>query len=68
MTPGEIALGIALFTNFGGLVWGASRISTSVDRLERTVTKLENVVEVLDDRVDNHNVRIAVLEDKREAS
>ena len=62
MTAGEVSLAIALTVQFGGLVWGASRIATSVDSLSRSVEKLDATVEHLDTRVQDHETRVSVLE------
>lgn len=62
MTSGEMGLFFALVVQFGGLVWGASRISSSVDSLSRSVTKLDKTVEHLDTRVQDHETRVSVLE------
>ena len=62
MTTGEVSLIVALIVQFGGLVWGASQISSSVRELSKSVTKLDRTVKHLDDRVQDHEVRVSVLE------
>ena len=61
----EIAVIVALLAQFAGLVWGASKISTTVSLLHDSVRELTRAVGRLDDRVNAHDVEIAVL--KREA-
>jgi len=62
MSSPEIALAFALLLQFAGLVWGASKISTSVTTLNTTVEKLDGAVRHLDARIQNHEVRVSVLE------
>ncbi len=62
METGEAALVFALIVQFGGLVWGAAKISGSVSDLARSVSKLDKTVEHLDTRVQDHETRVSVLE------
>lgn len=64
MSSSEVALALALMGNFGGLVWGAATISSSVKALAAAVVKLEKVVDHLDNKLDDHDTRLAVLESK----
>ena len=52
MEAGQAALVFALTVQGGALVWGASKISSSVADLARSVTKL----------VHDHETRVTVLE------
>ena len=56
------ALGLALLGNVAALIWGASRVSGTVDRLDKTLDKLADslavesrVNAVQDDRLDQHD-------------
>jgi cell division protein FtsB len=62
MDLGTFALVFALTVQGGALVWGASKISSSVSDLARSVTKLDKTVEHLDKRVHDHETRVTVLE------
>lgn len=65
MEPGNIgaaAFVFALVAQGAALVWGASKISSSVSDLAKSVTKLDATVEHLDKRVHDHETRVTVLE------
>ena len=62
MSPGDNGLIIALIIQFGGLVWGASKIAASVQALADSVQKLDKTVAHLDARVQSHETRVSVLE------
>ena len=62
MDSGQMGLVVALLVQFGGLVWGAAKISTSVTALSESVRKLDRTVEHLDTRVQDHETRVSVLE------
>jgi hypothetical protein len=57
---------LALFVNFGGLVWGAARISAAVDGLKTVVHELKLAVDKLDDTAHDHEARLRVLESGRD--
>lgn len=59
MDSSTITLLIALGINCMGLVWGAAKISASVERLTKWADKTG-------DQVNNHETRITVLETRRE--
>ena len=62
MDVGTLAVVCALAAQGGALVWGASKISSSVSDLARSVAKLDSTVEHLDKRVHDHETRVTVLE------
>lgn len=62
----EIAVIAALLVQFAGLVWGAASIKSAVDSLNDAVIKLSGAVMKLDDRVDAHDIEIAVLKARKE--
>jgi outer membrane murein-binding lipoprotein Lpp len=62
MDMGTASLVFALTVQGGALVWGASKISSSVSDLSRSVAKLDSTVEHLDKRVHDHETRVSVLE------
>lgn len=62
MDSGSVAVAVALLAQLGGLVWGASAISSSVNTLRRAIDSLSETVRHLDSRVHDHEVRVAVLE------
>lgn len=59
---GVVVAAVTLLANFAAIVWGASKINSSVVALNHAVTKLSDAVTKLDERVDAHEVRIAVVE------
>lgn len=65
MTTAEISLGLLVTLNAGALVWGAATLSASVRQLGQTVTRLDGFLEKVDERVDDHETRISVMEDRR---
>lgn len=57
-------LALTILLNMAGLVWGASRLSSSVDALKETTVKLEATVSKISDAQADHNARLRVLEDR----
>lgn len=64
----EIAMLFTLLLNFSGLVWGAAKLSDTVESLETTVSELNSTVKRLTIDLVNiqidYNARIKVLEDR----
>jgi len=56
-----------LLLQFGAIVWGAGRLRESLDGLKTSVDKLSSVAEAQDARIDNHELRISLLDQKVEA-
>ena len=44
------------------------KLGTSIDHLSESVGKLETIIEKVDDKVDGHEVRLAVLESNHRES
>lgn len=61
-TPTTLALWIGLISQVAFLVWGAARISTTLDNLNERLKELVTHVALLVDRVDKHGERIARIE------
>ena len=60
-----IGLGVTVLANVAALAWGASRVSATVSRLDRTLDKLNDTVvqegrlnAVQDQRLDEHGRRL----------
>lgn len=66
MEPQYVAIFIAILVQFAGLIWGAAKISSAVAMLTQVVAKLEATVSKLDDRVDDQEVRLRLLDQKVE--
>lgn len=64
MTTDVLVLGMAAAGNAAALVWGAAKMSSSVDQLKSTANKLEHFLEDVDLRVADHAVRLGVVEDR----
>ena len=62
MDIGTFSLVFAVTVQVAALVWGASKISSSVADLARSVAKLDKTVEHLDSTVHDHETRVTVLE------
>jgi uncharacterized protein YoxC len=62
MTLPEAAIIMAFVVQFAGLVWGSAQISNSVTHLDKTIENLRKMVEQLEERTNNHEVRVSVLE------
>jgi hypothetical protein len=65
----DIAIGLAILAlaaQFGAIVWGASQVKSSVDQLKTSVDNLSEFAKNLDSRIDNHEVRISLLDQKLE--
>lgn len=64
----EISMLLTLFLNFGGLVWGASKITSAVAELQVTTQNmthtLQNMAEKMAEIQVEYNARISVLEDR----
>lgn len=60
----EIAVILTLLLNFGGLVWGAAVMASSVSDLKFAVDKINNIIDVFASKINNHDGRIQVLEDR----
>jgi cytochrome b len=54
----------ALALNIMGLVWGAAKISSAVDHLEKTVQEIKGVVMATQEVAHNTIGRIWVIEDR----
>ena len=52
---------VALLINFGGLVWFAANLNASVGSLQAVVTKQNTFLDRLNDRINAHDVTIAIL-------
>jgi len=62
LTLETIAVMLALLMNLGGLIWGASKFSSSVSRLEDDlVPQLIENLKTLTELVNRHDRDIAVL-------
>lgn len=62
MSWGTVAVIVALMMNLGGLIWGASKFTHSVTRLEDDVVpRLIETIEKLTSLVQAHDRDIAVL-------
>ena len=64
----DVALALALLSNFGALVWGAATIKSSVDQLQGSVQDLNKttatiVTDLAAVKVE-YNARLSVLEDR----
>lgn len=57
---GGIVVGFLI--QFAGLVWGAAMLKSAVDSLKDSIKELSSSVQYLDSRVDDHEVRVSVLE------
>ena len=55
---------LALGINLGGLIWGASRLTTVVDGLRKAVDTLDRTARHLQSTVGTLDRRVAVLEDR----
>lgn len=55
---------ITIGLNAGALIWGASKINTSVATLTKAVDKMEKTMEAVGEEVGDHETRITVLEDR----
>jgi hypothetical protein len=53
---------VALVVQFGGIVWGAAKLSASVSHLERAVGNLDKTVEKQNDKLTSTSERIIRLE------
>lgn len=53
---------VTILLNLGALVWGAAKISSSVDHLDKTVTKLQSHMEEAEEERADHDKRISLLE------
>lgn len=58
------ALILALVVNGGGLIWGAAKLSSAVDSIQQTVTKLDGTLSAVGTTVQNLDKRVTVLEDR----
>ncbi len=56
------ALVVTLLGNIVALVWGAAKLSSSVDGLKETTKELHGLCDRLDKGQMDHSVRIAVVE------
>ena len=57
----EVAIAVTIAANIFALVWGASRISSTVASLSAVVAKLEVALDKLAEKVSVHEVEIHVL-------
>jgi hypothetical protein len=68
LTLREIVMVLTLLLNVGGLIWGAAKITSTVDDLTKTTSRLDNTVSSMATIVTNmqveYNARIRVLEDR----
>lgn len=60
------AIAFVLLLNFGGLVWGASRIKLTADNLTIELGRLRKTVERVDRHQNEMETRLAVVEDRQE--
>jgi Sec-independent protein translocase protein TatA len=63
---GLIGLGITLLTNIGALVWGASRMASTLAVLTSSVQELKEAVGELEKFLNNLNKRVSILEAQNE--
>lgn len=59
-----IGLGFAVLTQLVAIVWAASRLSTELKHLADAVKELKESFISIDSRVDAHDVRLSVLEER----
>jgi hypothetical protein len=59
-----IATLVTMLANFAVLVWAASSFASKLHHLARALSKLTTVLEAIDIRVQNHEVRLSVLENR----
>lgn len=60
----DVVMGFTLVVNVCALVWGAAKLSSTVEELGRTTARLALTIERIDSGVDNQEARIQVLEDR----
>lgn len=64
----EISMLLTLFLNFGGLVWGASKITSAVAALQVTTQNMTHTLQSMAEKMAEiqveYNARISVLEDR----
>lgn len=56
---------LTAFLVLAGWIWAAATLATQLKHLSEAVEKLTNVVDRVDERVDDHETRISVLEHQR---
>lgn len=59
-----IGLIVALVMNGGGLIWGAAKLSSAVESVQSTVSKLDGTLSAVGQSVQNLRERVGVLEDR----
>jgi len=61
---GYLSVSFALLVNFGGLVWGAAKMSTTLRLLIKEVDQLRTVIGQIQDTQSKIVSRVAVLEER----
>ncbi len=61
---GYLSVSFALLINFGGLVWGASKMSTTLRLLIKEVDQLRTTIGEIQDTQSRIVTRVAVLEER----
>ncbi len=68
----DVAIMVTLLLNFGALVWGAAKMSSTVGTLEQTTVKLDGTLGQLTGNLTriqiDYNTRMAVLENRVSAN
>lgn len=57
-----VTLAVAILVNFGGIVWGAATISSSVRELRRIVGNLTRLVEAIEGQIGSQERRLTLVE------
>jgi hypothetical protein len=55
---------VAILLNAGGLIWGAGKLSTKAEKLDETVKKMDVTLAQVGRDLNQHDVRITVLEER----
>lgn len=64
MTTEVVALGITVIIQVVALVWGAAKMHSAINALEKTTAKLDSTLDKIVDRVQEHSEVIAALRAK----
>ena len=64
MTPEWLGLGLVVLGNVAALIWSGARVSSTVDRLDRTQDKLADTLDKLTELV-AHEQRINAVQNSR---
>lgn len=61
-----IGLAVTILLNFGAIIWAVARFRSELTHLSTALGRLSDVLDHLDERVDQHETRLSVLEDRRQ--